>query len=77
MLGVIFLSFSFQMYADRIVLFEYFLFGNESLWTYILCLKVPSIAPMLYFVEWFFFTMALYTTFLLQFPCKEHVDLFL
>ena len=29
MLGVIFLSFSFQMYADRAVLFKYFLFKNE------------------------------------------------
>ena len=32
MLGVIFLFFNFQMYADRVVLFEYlFKFENESL----------------------------------------------
>ena len=50
MLDVMYLSFSFQMYADRVVLFEYFLFENESLWVYILCLKVPFVESMKYFV---------------------------
>ena len=63
MIGVIFLYLSFQMYADRIVLFEYFSFQNERLWAYILCLKVSSVAPMLYFVELFVLTVALYSTF--------------
>ena len=32
MLGVIFLSFSFQIYADRIVLFEYFFIWEWEFW---------------------------------------------
>ena len=36
MLTIIFLSLSFQMYADRVVLIEYFLYEKESLWSYIL-----------------------------------------
>ena len=46
MFGVMFLSFNFQMYADSVVLLEYFLFENERLWAYILRLQILSIEPL-------------------------------
>ena len=64
MLCITFMSFSFPMYADRVVFFEYFLFENESLWAYNPYLKVPSVAPIQYFVVLFFVIVNLYTTFL-------------
>ena len=78
MVGVMFLFFRFHMCVDRDVLVEYFLLVNESLWVYILCFIVPSVAPMYWLVALFATTVALYTTlFCRHLPWRGHESLFL
>ena len=46
---------------------------KESLWLYILCFKVPYVAPMYCLIELLVFTVDLYTTFICrQFPSSGH-----
>ena len=68
--------FKFQMYFDSWVSFLYFSFLNDFLWLLYLCLNVPPVIPMYFFVSSFVSTVAWYTIAVSwHFPCSGQFSL--